>query len=100
MRTMCTRLAAPAISSMPQQARPIGIGQMELERIQLITASVRRFRPDMMDPKIHHNNLIQSILAKIEANHAGADDNFAYAGGVTLYATAAVAGNIAIAWHL
>jgi branched-chain amino acid aminotransferase len=42
--------------------------------IQLITSSVRRFRPDMMDPKIHHNNLIQSILAKIEANHAGADD--------------------------
>jgi branched-chain amino acid aminotransferase len=27
-----------------------------------------------MDPKIHHCNLIQSILAKIEANHAGADD--------------------------
>jgi len=27
-----------------------------------------------MDPKIHHNNLIPSILAKIEANAAGADD--------------------------
>ena len=27
-----------------------------------------------MDPKIHHANLIQSILAKIEANAAGADD--------------------------
>jgi branched-chain amino acid aminotransferase len=27
-----------------------------------------------MDPKIHHANLIQSILAKIEANNAGADD--------------------------
>ena len=26
-----------------------------------------------MDPKVHHNNLIQSILAKIAANHAGAD---------------------------
>ncbi len=40
----------------------------------LITSSVRRFSPDCMDPKIHHCNLIQSILAKIEANHAGADD--------------------------
>jgi len=42
--------------------------------LSLITASVRRFPPDCMDPKIHHNNLIQSILAKIEANAAGADD--------------------------
>ena len=42
--------------------------------ISLITASIRRFAPDCMDPKIHHNNLIQSIMAKIEANVAGADD--------------------------
>lgn len=42
--------------------------------LSLITSSVRRFPPDCMDPKIHHNNLIQSILAKIEANVAGADD--------------------------
>tara|TARA_X000000368_G_scaffold410092_1_gene393038 strand:- start:788 stop:1225 length:438 start_codon:yes stop_codon:yes gene_type:complete len=27
-----------------------------------------------MDPKIHHCNLIQSIMAKIEANASGADD--------------------------
>ncbi|QDU67745.1 aminotransferase class IV [Engelhardtia mirabilis] len=40
----------------------------------LSTSSVRRFPPDCMDPKIHHANLIQSILAKIEANAAGADD--------------------------
>src|SRR5438270_2051322 len=40
----------------------------------LITSSIRRFPPDCLDPKIHHNNLIQSILAKIEANVAGADD--------------------------
>ncbi|MDH4105907.1 MAG: aminotransferase class IV, partial [Gammaproteobacteria bacterium] len=33
--------------------------------LSLITSSVRRFPPDCMDPKIHHNNLIQSILAKI-----------------------------------
>jgi branched-chain amino acid aminotransferase len=42
--------------------------------ITLITSSVRRFPPDCLDPKIHHANLIQSILAKIEANAAGADD--------------------------
>src|SRR6185312_9909818 len=37
-------------------------------------SSIRRFPPDCLDPKIHHNNLIQSILAKIQANVAGADD--------------------------
>jgi branched-chain amino acid aminotransferase len=42
--------------------------------IALATASVRRPGPDVLDPKIHHNNLINSILAKIEANAAGADD--------------------------
>jgi len=42
--------------------------------IKLATSSVRRFRPDMLDPKVHHANLLQSILAKIEANAAGADD--------------------------
>jgi branched-chain amino acid aminotransferase len=42
--------------------------------ITLVTSSVRRFPPDCLDPKIHHNNLLQSILAKIEANAAGADD--------------------------
>jgi branched-chain amino acid aminotransferase len=42
--------------------------------LSLITSSVRRFPPDCLDPKIHHSNLIQSILAKIEASVAGADD--------------------------
>jgi branched-chain amino acid aminotransferase len=42
--------------------------------ITLVTSSLRRFPPDCLDPKIHHNNLLQSILAKIEANYAGADD--------------------------
>jgi len=42
--------------------------------LSLVTSSVRRFPPDCLDPKIHHNNLLQSILAKIEANAAGADD--------------------------
>jgi len=42
--------------------------------ITLVTSSLRRFPPDCLDPKIHHANLLQSILAKIEANVAGADD--------------------------
>jgi len=42
--------------------------------ITLVTAATRRSRPDVLDPKIHHNNLLTSILAKIEANVAGADD--------------------------
>jgi len=46
----------------------------DLAGIRLITSSVRRPTPDCLDPKIHHNNLLPSILAKIEANAAGADD--------------------------
>ncbi len=42
--------------------------------LTLVTASVRRPGADVLDPKIHHNNLINSILAKMEANVAGADD--------------------------
>lgn len=41
--------------------------------ISLITSSVRRNSPMHLDSKIHHNNLLNNILAKIEANHAGAD---------------------------
>ena len=46
----------------------------EQSGLKLITSSLRRFGPDTLDPKIHHANLLQSILAKIEANAAGADD--------------------------
>ena len=42
--------------------------------IRLITSSVRRNSPSTVDSKIHHNNLINNILAKIEANFAGVDD--------------------------
>jgi branched-chain amino acid aminotransferase len=46
----------------------------EKSGITLITSTIRRFPPDCLDPKIHHCNLLQSILAKIQANAAGADD--------------------------
>jgi len=42
--------------------------------LTLITSSMRRSPPDCLDPKIHHNNLLPSILAKLQANAAGADD--------------------------
>ncbi|CAI5515930.1 unnamed protein product [Closterium sp. Naga37s-1] len=42
--------------------------------IKLITASTRRNSPQCVDSHIHHNNLINNILAKIEGNNAGADD--------------------------
>src|SRR3984893_12566544 len=42
--------------------------------LRLITATVRRPTPEVLDARIHHGNLLNSILAKIEANNAGADD--------------------------
>lgn len=42
--------------------------------LTLVTSGVRRPGPDVLDPRIHHNNLLNSILAKMEANAAGADD--------------------------
>ena len=42
--------------------------------IRLVTSSWRRNPPQCLDSKIHHNNLLNNILAKIEANHAGVDD--------------------------
>jgi branched-chain amino acid aminotransferase group I len=42
--------------------------------VRLITASWRRNSPQCVDSKIHHNNLINNILAKIEADVAGVDD--------------------------
>lgn len=42
--------------------------------IKLVTSSIRRNGPSYLDSKIHHTNLLNNILAKIQANHAGADD--------------------------
>ncbi len=42
--------------------------------LHLITSSTRRPPPEILDPRIHHANLLNSILAKLEANRAGADD--------------------------
>jgi branched-chain amino acid aminotransferase len=41
--------------------------------IRVITSSQRRNNPQYLDSKIHHNNLLNNIIAKIQANVAGAD---------------------------
>jgi branched-chain amino acid aminotransferase len=62
--------SGPTLIVLPEHKPPV----YDTSGIRLITASVRRTGPDSLDPKIHHNNLLTSILAKIEANVAGADD--------------------------
>ena len=41
--------------------------------IRIVTSAIRRNTAACLDSKIHHNNLINNILAKIEANVAGVD---------------------------
>ena len=62
--------AGPTLIVLAEHKPPV----YDASGITLITSSVRRTAPDSIDPKIHHNNLLASILAKIEANVAGADD--------------------------
>ncbi len=62
--------AGPTLIVLAEHKAPV----YDKSGLALVTSSVRRFPPDCLDPKIHHCNLIQSILAKIEANVAGADD--------------------------
>lgn len=42
--------------------------------LNLITCSIRRIPPECLDQKIHSCNMLNSILAKLQANEAGADD--------------------------
>jgi len=42
--------------------------------ISLITSAIRRNSPSTCDSKIHHNNMINNILPKIQANLAGVAD--------------------------
>jgi branched-chain amino acid aminotransferase len=62
--------AGPTLIVLAEHKAPV----YDTKGVTLITSTVRRFPPDCLDPKIHHCNLIQSILAKIQANVAGADD--------------------------
>ena len=60
--------SGPTLIILPEWKPPVYPPQ-----ITLATSSVRRNSPQFLDSKIHHNNLLNNILAKIEANHAGAD---------------------------
>jgi branched-chain amino acid aminotransferase len=62
--------SGPTLIVLPEFKEPV----YDKGGITLVTSTIRRFPPDCLDPKIHHCNLIQSILAKIQANAAGADD--------------------------
>jgi branched-chain amino acid aminotransferase len=62
--------SGPTLIVLPEHKSPV----YDTSGITLITSSLRRTAADSLDPKIHHNNLLTSILAKIEANVAGADD--------------------------
>ncbi|AGZ44196.1 aminotransferase class IV [Actinoplanes friuliensis] len=62
--------AGPTLIVLAEHKAPV----YDTSGLSLITASVRRPGPDVLDPKIHHANLLNSILAKIEATVAGADD--------------------------
>lgn len=41
--------------------------------ITVFTSTIRRNNPSFLDSKIHHNNLLNNIQAKIQANVAGKD---------------------------
>lgn len=42
--------------------------------VRLITSGIRRIPPDCLDQNIHSCNMLNSILAKMQANAAGMDD--------------------------
>lgn len=62
--------AGPTLIVLAEFKKPV----YDTTGIRLITSTYRRPAPDVLDSKIHHNNLLNSILAKIQANAAGADD--------------------------
>ncbi len=62
--------AGPTLIVLAEHKAPV----YEKTGLTLVTAGVRRIPPDCLDQKIHSCNLLNSILAKIQANAAGADD--------------------------
>lgn len=60
----------PTLIVLAEHKRPV----YGTKGVTLITSSMRRPGPDVLDAKIHHANLLNSILAKQQANAAGVDD--------------------------
>ena len=70
---MDTRICAnvePTVAILVEGKKP----QMPKSGIRLATSSVRRTPAQCLDPKLHTCNQLGQILAKIEANNAGADE--------------------------
>lgn len=62
--------AGPTLIVLAEHKMPV----YDTAGLTLITSSIRRIPPDCVDQNIHSCNLINSILAKIQANAAHADD--------------------------
>lgn len=62
--------SGPTLIVLAEFKRPV----YDKSGLRLVTSTFRRPGPEVLSPKIHHNNLLNSILAKIEANAAGVDD--------------------------
>jgi branched-chain amino acid aminotransferase len=62
--------AGPTLIVLAEHKAPV----YDKSGIRLITSAIRRIPPDAVDQHIHSCNLINSILAKIQANAAGVDD--------------------------
>jgi len=65
--------ASPNVIAIADQLTMVDIGRQQAGA-RLIVSSVRRLPVDGLDPRIKSLNYLNHILAKIEANHAGADE--------------------------
>ena len=63
-------LSGPCLIVLAEWKAPV----YDASGVRLISSSWRRNSPQCVDSKIHHNNLINNILAKLEADAAGVDD--------------------------
>ena len=62
--------SGPTLIILPEWKPPVYDNE---HGITVITSTIRRNNPSFLDSKIHHNNLLNNIQAKIQANFAGAD---------------------------
>lgn len=62
--------SGPCLIVLAEWKKPV----YDQDGIRLVTSAIRRNAPQCLDSKIHHNNLLNNILAKIQANAAGVDD--------------------------
>lgn len=68
--TSCKRGTAFIIADKPSFVDP----QVQTHGAKLIIAATRRLPPDGLDPRVKSLNYLNHVLARIEANHAGADE--------------------------